>query len=68
MYTGRKPARRKAVDGDALRVARVAANLTQEELAERWGLSRATIGTWESTSPPRWAADALAGLAASCKK
>lgn len=65
-----KPKARRAINGQHLRVERVRANLTQEELAARWGLSRETVGRMERSADPlpRWVSDALVGLAASCKK
>jgi len=40
-------------DGDLLRAARERMRLTQEELASKVGVSRATVGSWEKGIPPR---------------
>ncbi len=40
-------------DGDLLRAARERMRLTQEELASKVGVSRATVGSWEKGTPPR---------------
>lgn len=40
-------------DGDLLRAARERLRLTQEELASKVGVSRATVGSWEKGTPPR---------------
>jgi transcriptional regulator with XRE-family HTH domain len=40
-------------DGDLLRAARERMRLTQAELASKVGVSRATVGSWESGTPPR---------------
>lgn len=40
-------------DGDLLRAARERLRLTQEELASKVGVSRATVGSWEKGTLPR---------------
>jgi transcriptional regulator with XRE-family HTH domain len=47
---------------------REAVNLTQPQLAARWGVSRNTINRWENElagcSPPAWTEDAFRGIEA----
>lgn len=53
--------------GDSLRDIRRALGMTQDELADRWGLrGRQTISEWErGVYPvPEWVRDALDGIAA----
>ena len=49
---------------NSLRKQRVALGLTQNELAERFGVSRQTINNWENehTRVPRWCSDQLRWL------
>lgn len=55
--------------GQSLREVRVALGLTQSELAERWGVRRATISDWErgAHDVPEWVRDALDGVAATTR-
>jgi transcriptional regulator with XRE-family HTH domain len=47
--------------GDQLRLLRQRAGLTQQELADRWGLSRETITRYErgGLRIPKWISDAI---------
>lgn len=43
----------KGVDGDRIRAAREAANLTQREFADELGVSARTVQYWEAGKWPR---------------
>lgn len=47
--------------GDQLRLLRQRAGMTQQDLADRWGLSRETITRYErgSLRIPKWISDAI---------
>lgn len=47
--------------GNQLRILRQRAGLTQQELADRWGLSRETVTRYETDALPipKWISDAI---------
>ena len=49
------------MNGSQLRLLRQRAGMTQQELADRWGLSRETITRYErgSLTIPKWVSDAI---------
>ena len=50
--------------GPELRTARRDLDLSQTALAEKWGLSKQTIGNWERgrQEVPKWVEDAMRGM------